>query len=280
MKKVIFWIGIGIFLLLLIGIPLFIDWCIVGNNIPSNISNSDWVGFLGGYIGALLGAFFSVIGIAWTIKFTREQNRAERELQIRPFFDIRLTNEESFYHTKSWLGYVMVNTWDKDGEDPTFANPDKTDSVNVGNGLLHIRNVGNGPATNIDFIVFVEEIKYEYNAYFTNQNAMVTTNSILPGETSELTININNSRETPTKDDFVDRDGFMVPVNYNKIRIPEKFKIRLILAYDDLLFNHFHQELVFNASFGLTKKKDEDWKYACSIYLENVDSPQIVKRAK
>lgn len=48
-------------------IPLLMDWFVVGNNVPSNISNSDWVGFLGAYIGAIIGAIVSLIGIIVTI---------------------------------------------------------------------------------------------------------------------------------------------------------------------------------------------------------------------
>lgn len=66
-------------------IPLVIDWLIIGNLFPSNISNTDWVG----YIGALIGSVVSFLGILWTINFTREQNQTDRELQIRPYLDIR-----------------------------------------------------------------------------------------------------------------------------------------------------------------------------------------------
>lgn len=71
---------IAIFLL-----PFIIDRFVIGNNVPSNISNSDWVGFLGSYIGAIIGALVSLIGIAATIKYTNEQNRIDRELQVRPY---------------------------------------------------------------------------------------------------------------------------------------------------------------------------------------------------
>ena len=64
---------IAIFLL-----PFVIDRFVIENNVPSNISNSDWVGFLGSYIGAIIGALVSLIGIAATIKYTNEQNRIDR----------------------------------------------------------------------------------------------------------------------------------------------------------------------------------------------------------
>ena len=54
-------------------LPLAIDWLIIGNNFPSNISNSDWVDFLGGYLGSILGCAISLIGLYFTIKFTKQQ---------------------------------------------------------------------------------------------------------------------------------------------------------------------------------------------------------------
>ena len=50
-------------ILLLAGVPLFLDFVVFGNSIPSNISNSDWAGFLGSYLGGIstLAAVFITI---------------------------------------------------------------------------------------------------------------------------------------------------------------------------------------------------------------------------
>lgn len=269
MKKV-WWVIIGSVIALVL-LPLAIDWLIIGNNFPSNISNSDWVGFLGGYIGSIMGCVISLVGILWTINFTREQNRADRELQIRPFFDIRYHSVEQFCHTKNWLGYVAVNTWDKDNADSIESGSDQ-----VGTGLLHLKNVGNGPATNISFQVEIENIKCEHSAYYTNQNTMVTTNAILPGETAELSIDITNSRKAPRKEDFVwNRDSLFPVFDMVKFKIPEPFRIRLKLRYDDLMTNQFEQELVFNVGYGMTYKREEDAKYYCDLNLHEIGVPQI-----
>ena len=60
-------------ILLIVGIPLAVDLIIVANDIPSNILNADWVGFLGGYIGAIISGIVSLIGIGVTIRFTKQQ---------------------------------------------------------------------------------------------------------------------------------------------------------------------------------------------------------------
>lgn len=270
MKKPYIYICVIAFCLMVIGIPFFIDWVIIGNDISSNIQNSDWVAFLGGYIGAILGALFSLVGIAWTIKFTREQNKSDRELQIRPFFDIRYLNVEQFCHTNSWLGYVVVNTWDKEDEKNTDG---------VGSGLLYLKNVGNGPATNISFQVYVEDIKCEHQAYYTNQNTKVTTNSILPSEKAELSIDITNSRQAPKKDDFVwDEESHFSTYDVTKFKIPDKFTIRLIMEYSDLMSNRFSQELSFDASYYMKCEKGKDGKYRCELHLSKIGNPSIDKR--
>ena len=73
MKKWFVFCLIILSILLIVGIPLSVDWIIVANDIPSNISNTDWVGFLGSYIGAIIGGIVSLIGIGATVRFTKQQ---------------------------------------------------------------------------------------------------------------------------------------------------------------------------------------------------------------
>lgn len=273
MKKLAVWIVVISFCLLVIGLPFFLDWFIIGNEVPSNISNSDWVGFFGGYIGALLGALFSLIGIAWTIKFTREQNRADRELQIRPYFDIRYLSVKQPCHTESWLGYVVINVWDMKSDNNVSEN-----HFPVGSGLLYLKNVGNGPATNINFDVCVENIKTEYRAEFTNQNTKVTTNSIIQSETAELSIDITNSRQAPKKEDFEWFNDKFATYDTHKYKTPEPFVIKLILKYNDLMSNSFCQELIFDASHYMCYKKGEDGQYHCELHLRDIGVPKKQKR--
>jgi len=75
--------------------------------IYSNISNSDWVSFLGSYIRSLIGAGVSVVGIFMTIKFSEKQskndrefmiemNREERRLSISPLLICQTDNNSTF----------------------------------------------------------------------------------------------------------------------------------------------------------------------------------------
>ncbi len=261
-KKIIVLIVISLVFVFLI--PLIIDWMIVGNGIPSNISNSDWVGFFGGYIGAVIGCVISLIGIVWTIKFTREQNRLDRELQIRPYFDVRYVDKDNFYHTNSWLGYVEVHTWDNK----------KYGSQLVGSGLLYLKNIGAGPATNLDFKVKVENISIEHEEYFINQNIKVTTNSVMAGEQSELTIAIYSIDTAPKNEDIVwdDKTGYC-EYDHKKVKTPERFSFSVFMEYSDLLGNRFEQKLSFDASYLLSLEKGKDGKHICSLYLKEIDVP-------
>lgn len=264
MKKNFWWYIIGS-IAAVIALPLVIDWFIIGNKFPSNISNSDWVGFFGGYIGALIGSVISLLGILWTINFTREQNRADRELQIRPYFDIRYTPSiNKISGNTSWLGYVMINEYDDN----------QADSQDVERGLLYLKNVGNGPATNVDISVTVENIKVKYRARFTNQNTKVSSNSVRQGEESAISFIITNNRIAPSKDDLVWDESGIADCNTAKFQIPSPYNIVILLQYNDLLGNTFIQQLKFNATYGMQYDRECGGRYHCDLYLAEKGIPQ------
>lgn len=244
-----------------VALPLIIDWLIIGNSFPSNISNSDWVGFFGGYIGSIMGCFISLIGIIWTINFTREQNRADRELQIRPLFDIRFSQVDHFSFTDSWLGYVAITLFDRDGGS----------SNEVGAGLLFLKNVGNGTATNIDVKVSVEGVSNK--AEFSTQNQKVTTNSICQNEEAAISIDVSSSRKAPDKNEISVHELGFLTYDKEKYPMPEPFVVRLNLSYYDLLSNRFEQELTIKASYFLELTPKKDSKYRCELNLIEKGSP-------
>lgn len=266
------WIGIILLVLLLIGlIPVGIDWLIIGNDFPSNVSNASWVGFLGGYIGAIIGGVITLIGVSWTIRFTREQNRADHELQVRPSFDIVFHPTEEFERAKNWLGYISVQITD----DEMSVAPYRT-----GTGRMRIKNVGNGPATNIDIVIdaYMKSDLVKYYAFFTNQNLMVTTNSIRPEETADVSLEVVNRRHAPAKENVVwekTSDGF-VSFEYDdqKFKTPDSFRFDVTITYNDLLGNVFSQRLSFSASYGVIGKINEDLNYHCNITLNETGSPK------
>ena len=43
------------FIVLAICVPIIVDFFIFGNSFPSNISNESWAGFLGSFLGSIIG---------------------------------------------------------------------------------------------------------------------------------------------------------------------------------------------------------------------------------
>lgn len=273
MRNILIITLLGIFLIIVI--PIIVDWLIIGNNIPSNITNSDWVNFLGGYIGAILGGIGSLIGIVWTIKFTAEQNRKDRELQIRPYFDIKCEFAESFTFTKNWLGYVIIDTWEKEDE--------KNKQNKVCSYLICLKNVGNGPATNLSFKVVMNTEKIQYSSKFTTKNLKVTTSSVSPNSHAEVCVEVFNKKQAPKKEDCTWDMVDEMPIckyDHMKYTFPSRFSFALEMTYNDLLGNRFLQVMQFDAFFEMSIKKDEDCSFKCEIDLKEISSPTMIKSAK
>lgn len=57
------------------------DKWIIGNSIESNISNSDWVSFLGSYIGAILGGIFTFIGVKVTL-YNSDEKKKQKDMLV------------------------------------------------------------------------------------------------------------------------------------------------------------------------------------------------------
>ena len=72
-------------------IPLFIDWAIFGNNFPSHISNSEWAGFLGSFLGGIA----TMLSVFFTIRYSEKQRikqeqirENEKKAEKRTYLDI------------------------------------------------------------------------------------------------------------------------------------------------------------------------------------------------
>lgn len=65
--------------IILIAITILLDKFIIGNNWPSNISNSEWVSFFESYLGGLFGGVLSIAGVFITIRYYKKQEIQEKE---------------------------------------------------------------------------------------------------------------------------------------------------------------------------------------------------------
>lgn len=261
-----FWVLIVGAVIVVVILPLVIDRLIIGNSFPSNISNSDWVGFLGGYIGSIMGCIISLVGILWTINFTRAQNRADRELQIKPFLDIRYRDTQKIDDGFNQLGYMMIN----------IKEVDDDKMLMIGSGDLLIKNIGNGAAVNFTVSYFVYSDAEKYWLKYVNSRETVTTNTVKPDETAKITFEIQSSRRGPTAEEL--RDGeeegsFVFDESY---RLPTPFSVRIVLTYCDLLSNQYRQVLLFNAQFPLNERLRIGTRIPCFLTLQHTAPPQMV----
>ena len=213
------WICFVAAFLVVLAMPLIIDWFIIGNSFPSNISNSDWVGFMGGYTGAIIGCVGSLVGIAWTIRFTRVQNRADRELQIRPYFDLKYRDTPELVSPKLCLGDIRID----------FPGDEIYNQIAC--GILFIKNIGLGPAVKLQASVDIHDNK-GYNGIFTTDTLCVTTNSIQPNEEATIVVSIGHSNANATTGSF-----------------PDNFDFSIHLSFCNLLNDHFKQTIKFSTSF-------------------------------
>lgn len=122
-KKTIITLGILTYVIT----PMLMDFFILGNNIKSNIDNSTWASFLGGY----LGGGFSLLGIALTINFTRQQADEDRAAEYMPYLTFLYTEKKAVDNTYLRV-FNCIN-----------SNVEKSYNYDL---CISINNVGNGNA--------------------------------------------------------------------------------------------------------------------------------------
>lgn len=257
-------------LLAIVIIPLCIDWCVIGNRFPSNISNSDWVGFLGGYIGAIIGSVTSLIGIVITIRYTNTQNRLDRELQVRPYCSIRYVHEDKLHGTNKIIGNYLLACEPYKSDGPRYTS------------ILYIKNVGMGPA--LDFEFETEEIddSQEKN-HITPQRAVTITREesglLQAGEEGALPIMIWFNFDPVQDKDIIDH-GEGAPSRYDVVPSVmakyRNFSIFIKIKYCDMFRNQYMQEVALYASMHMSFRPGKRPEHGCDVYMRDVSVPTKV----
>lgn len=254
-------------IILTIGCPLFLDAAIFGNNVQSNIDNSTWAGFFGSYLGAIIGGLVSLLGIGITIVYTQDQNRKDRELQIRPYFDFMYNHTEKPTAYKKDIGYVAFEC------DPDVKNSEnKEPEVN---GVLVLKNIGVGTALHCSMDYTIPDNGRKYGpVLFTNPKTIVGVNAFQPGEEGSITFHMKLNFETIPKETFIEVDNRKIPPFDATKKYPD-FEIKMHFSYCDLLENRYSQELIFKSNIYTSYKMDgsENGKYLCDMHLINVTQP-------
>lgn len=265
MKNKIIIALIVISVLLVFAIPLIIDWLIIGNSITSNISNSDWVSFLGGYVGAIIGALVSLGGIVATIKFTATQSQKDREEQIKPYCVIRyIQNYRSDDKEVKSLGQVYLEFVQNKSPHPSYIF------------YIFIRNVGLGPAVNFDFSL--KKIDAGRKFYKTINKRLPYSShevdSLQSGEEGLISFCIDACLDPIDKENIIEES----PGNYSlKTCVEEKYKdfdIIINISYEDMYHNKFSQKITLHTEVEIILSVDYGTaEYAYRFSLKDVTPP-------
>jgi len=255
----------------IIGLPIIIDWLIIGNNIHSNIANSDWVGFFGGYIGALIGATVSLIGIVITIRYTNEQ---DRELQIRPYCSIRYVHDDKLIGTNKIIAELPIGCEPKENNGPKYMS------------ILYIKNIGLGPA--VEFELDMDEIDdgrehylilMQSNANFSNR----FVNLLQPGEEAAFPIHIYFNFDAIREEDFIDLGGLGSSRYIIKQKVMQKYKnfhMVIHVRYYDMYQNQYYQKITLSSNMYVGGKIDEKQAdHLCDINLKEITAPVKTKKS-
>lgn len=268
MKKKILICGV-ILLLLIVVLPLAIDWIVIGNNFPSNIGNSEWVGFLGAYIGALIGAAVSLAGIVITIRYTNDQNDKNRELQVRPYCTFRYVHDNKLVGTNKIIAELPIGCEPKENNGPRYTS------------ILYIKNIGLGPAVEFDFSV--DEILDDRQHYliFMQQNEDVSNrrvNHLAPGDEAAFPIYFYFNFDKISANDFFDYDEDTKMRGYGvKYEIMQKYKnfdVVIHMKYYDMFNNQYYQKITLSSNMYISEKPGEKKaEHKCDIYLKEITAP-------
>lgn len=265
-KTMVIW---GILLaILIVAVPVIIDWLIIGSDIPSNISNSEWVNFLGSYIGAVLGAMVSLAGIIITIRYTNEQNRIDRELQVRPYCSIRYVHESKIVGTDKELASILL------GCEPQENNGSEYRS------MIYIKNIGLGPATS--FVFESEEIDDGRDHYPIltppNRNAV---NLLQAGEEAVIPVRIWFNIDAISNEDIIDLgepETFRYQAKPAVMTKYKNFEIKIRLIYTDIFQNRYSQNMVLKSNMYVSIEQDRKATHKCDIYLYESTPPVKLER--
>ena len=254
-------------IVIIVGLPLAIDWCIIGNSFPSYISNSDWVGFLSGYIGSIV----SMAGIIITIIYTNKQNKKDRENQVRPYCTVRFVPAGKGIKVQNTLERISF------GCGTVHEKPDCYEC------LIFIKNIGLGPA--IEFNISVDDFddgREHYGLFLqrTPQTAYTHVNSLQPGEESAILLCVdfnfdNIPDEDVTSEDILGKQTYGLSLDaMNKYK---NYKMTINIKYHDMYENIYLQKVILQSEIHGLIDKDGHAKYVGGYRLDEKTIPKRIK---
>lgn len=252
----------------IMAVPILIDFFVIGNNFPSNISNSDWVGFLGSYIGSLIGSIATLVGIIVTLRFTKEQSNYERNFQQLQ------TNEDRRLLLAPYLKYNMIKTKCDIKHDINILQVIDEDYNTYANATISIKNIGMGPLLDfkIDNITF-KDVKLNFT--------IDGSNDVLEKDSEWfMLIDLRFKLDEIRSDELIENQ----PGSLVKFSAPLKYlnkggTLCFNIGYKDLLSNQYEQDLKISMSIALEGDKTGlKWKYTNpELRIDRVGKSKIAK---
>lgn len=251
--------------LLAVGIPIAMDWLIIGNNIQSNITNTEWVSFFGSYLGAILGAVVSLVGIIITIRYTKDENKKEHELQVRPYCTIRFVAGKERFDCKQVL----------EGLELGFEGQRK--DMLPYTGILYIRNIGLGPAIEFNFLHELSDTGREQCVFTSNTDIKgenIASKTLQPNEEGAFPVYIWFNFDPIKEEDLIPDDFFGSAPSYDIRNKYKSFTIRIKLFYCDLFRNEYCQEVLLRASSMPERFENGHWQHVGRLDLIKSAPPE------
>lgn len=82
--KTIMNITIVVYILVCVGLPFLFKYCIFESQQMSNLTNNEWAGFLGSYVGGILGGLGTLISVVYTVSSSFDlQNKGKDDEEKR-----------------------------------------------------------------------------------------------------------------------------------------------------------------------------------------------------
>lgn len=261
-KKTILTFVFGAILLVII-VPLFLDYFVFGNSVPSNLSNSEWATFLGGYIGAIVGALISLAGIFFTINFTKKQSQEERRIQVAPYLNIQFKTTDCFLKTNNRLDYILFSP--EYGKSPNLY------------GILTITNVGFGPLLNC----CITDVRFN-GELFPRAVLGVTQNALEKGGVYTIPIGLYG-KTGQVKKEFIGKYKNVVDPEHDldEYVMEEasegsgKGELSFYLSYNDIVDTPYQQKISLKVSVGYVRDTNRIWSYSPSLMLTEIQPREM-----
>lgn len=228
--------GIFLFCLVNIAVLLIINILLVTPNpLLKAETDNDWIGFFGGYLGALIGGLTTFSGVLLTIRYTKEQEAENNRLTVLPYISADYINNKINKQADSYI---------------SFGNTDEGMQQSEVCGNLILSNIGLGTAVNFS----ITDCKFDGK----DINQSIFFDALTINQSKNLNISIRLPIEDSSQINEANSHLFVrnIPFTMN-------------LKFNDFLNNMYEQPIELMISIGLIGKTNK-YEFTISSYLNKI----------